>query len=299
MAKLALIAICVLAVAAPWLPQSSGLLGSDRMGRDILSLLLSGARHSLWVGCVSVGLATMAGTLLGAVAGYTRATALRLRVGTALTAVVWLISIAFYGGYLQLWVAAGCVCAVAAGLGWLLNRFISFWHIPLPFDAGVQTLMAILSVVPSLLLCVAIAAVLPASTWSVILLLAGTQWVGVARLVRAEVLRVMQQPHVEAAHGLGIPAWRVLYRHVLPLALVPLWALLGLMIGNAILAESALSFLNIGVPDDIYTWGKMLASARSQHHGWRMAIAPGVAIFLTVWAVNTLSDDYAKRHARL
>jgi peptide/nickel transport system permease protein len=152
--------------------------------------------------------------------------------------------------------------------------------------------MAILTSVPSLLLFVALAAVLPSDTRSLVLLIGGTGWVGVARLVRGEVMRVQQQTHVAAAQGLGLSPARIVGRHILPLALAPLWAILGLAVGNVILAESTLSFLHIGVPDDVHTWGKMLASARNQHHGWKLAVLPGFAIFLTVWAINSLADRF-------
>lgn len=293
------VALCLLlcivgfSVASPWLPQDSGWLGRDRMGRDIVVMLAQGGRYSLGVGVAATALAGAIGVVLGAAAGYWQNTRLKLRIGEILLLATSVFLLYFYGFYLRLWaitgfllLANGLLGIAIARLPWLRTR------IALPVDSLLQFCMAILTAVPSLLLFVALAAVLPSSPYALVLLIGGTGWVGVARLVRGEVMRVQQQTHVAAAQGLGLSPLRIVRRHILPLALAPLWAILGLAVGNVILAESALSFLHIGVPDDVHTWGKMLASARSQHHGWQLAIFPGLAIFLTVWAINSLADRF-------
>jgi peptide/nickel transport system permease protein len=142
-----------------------------------------------------------------------------------------------------------------------------------------------------------------ASLWqpglaTVVVVLIVTGWMGVARLVRAELLGVRTQPYVDAASALGASSWRVLIRHALPNAIGPAIVATTLGVGNAILLESGLSFLGLGIQPPRPSWGNMIAGGRDLIVAapW-VAIAPGLALVATVLACTLLGDALRDRLA--
>jgi peptide/nickel transport system permease protein len=130
----------------------------------------------------------------------------------------------------------------------------------------------------------------------VIIVLTATGWMGVARLVRAEVLGVRVRPYVEAARALGAPSRRILWRHVLPNALAPAVVAITLGVGSAILLESGLSFLGLGIQPPQPSWGNMIADGRGALvvAPW-VSLAPGLALVATVLACTLLGDALRDR----
>ncbi|MFI5310750.1 MAG: ABC transporter permease, partial [Gemmatimonadales bacterium] len=126
---------------------------------------------------------------------------------------------------------------------------------------------------------------------TVLVVLGATGWMGVARIVRGEVQGVLVRPFVAASTALGVPPWRVLWRHVLPNSLGPAIVATTLGVGNAILLESGLSFLGLGIQPPSPSWGNMVAGGRDLIVAapW-VALAPGVALILTVLAATLLGD---------
>jgi peptide/nickel transport system permease protein len=145
--------------------------------------------------------------------------------------------------------------------------------------------------VPRLVLLLVCAALWKPGLLTVLIVLGATGWMGVARIVRGEVLGVRARPFVEAAHALGVPHWRVLWHHVLPNAIGPAVVATTLGVGNAILLESGLSFLGLGIQPPRPSWGNMIAGGRDLivSAPW-VALAPGVALIVTVLAVTLLGD---------
>jgi len=117
-----------------------------------------------------------------------------------------------------------------------------------------------------------------------------TGWVGVARFIRSEFFKLRGLDFVVAARALGVPNVAVMFRHILPNALAPVLVTASFSVASAILAESALSFLGIGVPADLVTWGSILAVSEQNTFAWWLAVFPGLAIFATVTAYNLLGD---------
>ena len=213
-------------------------LGLDELGRDILARLLVGARISLFVGIIVVGISSAVGMTIGALAGY---------VG-----------------------------------GWL--------------DEVVGRVMDILLAFPGILLAIALVAVLGPSLRNVVLALVVIGWVGYARLVRGQVLRIRELDYVQAARALGAPLGRVLVKHVVPgtFSAVTVQATLGM--AGIIIAEASLSFLGLGVQPPTPSWGTMLDAGRSHLlDAPHLTLVPGLAIAMLVLGFNFAGDALRDR----
>jgi peptide/nickel transport system permease protein len=157
-------------------------------------------------------------------------------------------------------------------------------------DIGISRFIEMMLGVPVFFLIITVAAIFPPSLYLVMTILGLTGWMDIARYMRSEFLRVRGQPFVEAARSLGSSDARVMLRHILPNALAPVLVSMSFGVAGAILAESGLSFLGIGVPAHLVTWGSILAEARQNTFAWWLAVFPGAAIFLTVTAYNLVGD---------
>ncbi len=207
--------------------------GTDDLGRDVLVRILYGARISLLVGFVAVGIATFIGILLGALAGY-------------------------YGR-------------------WIDSLVMRFVDIMLCF--------------PAFFLILAVIAFLQPSIWNIMIIIGLTSWMGVARLVRAEFLSLRERDFVLAARAIGAKDSRIIFRHILPNAISPVLVSATLGVAGAILTESALSFLGIGVQPPTPSWGNMLiAGKQTLGTAWWLSVFPGLAILLTVLGYNLLGE---------
>lgn len=241
--------LAIMAVAAPILsphdpnkpdvkrildpPSARHWLGTDQIGRDVLSRMLYGARVSLAVGFVSVGIATAIGIALGAAAGY-------------------------HGGAV---------------------------------DAGVMRLVDLMLVFPRFFLLLAVLAFLKPSIWTIMAVIGLTGWMGVARLVRAEFLALKEREFVVWSQSIGASALRIIWRHILPNAMAPVLVAMTLGIPAAILTESGLSFLGLGVRPPYATWGNILNEGKEVIElAWWLSVYPGLAILVTVLSYNLLGE---------
>lgn len=208
-------------------------LGTDHLGRDILSRILYGGRISLGVGLSAVTLSGLIGVTLGLLAG-------------------------FHGGRT---------------------------------DAFIMRVVDVFLAIPYILLAMGVVFALGPSLLNVILVMAVTRWVQFARIVRADVLSIREREFVSGARARGNRSVRLLLRHVLPNALTPIIVVATLELAFMIIYESALSFLGLGVQPPTPSWGGMVFEARPfiVSAPWT-ALAPGLAIVLTVLAVNLLGD---------
>jgi peptide/nickel transport system permease protein len=144
---------------------------------------------------------------------------------------------------------------------------------------------------PTFFLILAVIARLEPSIWNIMIVIGLTNWMGIARLVRAEILSIKGKEYVLAAKAMGFPRRRIIFGHVLPNALSPVYVVATLGIGGAILTESALSFLGIGVQPPTPSWGNILTQAKDNIEvAWWLSLYPGLAIFLTVMGYNLLGE---------
>ncbi len=175
--------------------------------------------------------------------------------------------------------------AIAAWMGGIVDR-TAMW--------ATDALLAI----PRIVLLLVFAALWQPGLRMVLIVLVLTGWMGIARLVRAELLGVRRRDYVEAAHALGASQMRILWRHALPNALGPAIVAITLGVGSAILLESGLSFLGLGIQPPLPSWGNMIAEGREAIviAPW-VALAPGLVLILTVLACTLLGDELRDRLA--
>ncbi|HON58321.1 MAG TPA: ABC transporter permease [Smithella sp.] len=246
---LIVLALMAVSVLAPWLapydpgridlnnvlapPSPDHLLGTDQLGRDVLSRMIWGARISLKVGFVATGLAILIGAILGAVAGY-------------------------YGG----WV-----------------------------DAVIMRFVDIMLCFPTFFLILAVIAVLEPSIWNIMIIIGLTGWMGVTRLVRADFISLRERDFVKAARAVGAGDARIIFRHILPNSMASILVAATLGVAGAILTESALSFLGIGVQPPTPSWGNILTAGKDNIDiAWWLSLFPGLAILITVVGYNLLGE---------
>ncbi len=221
------------------------LLGTDSLGRDLLSRLIYGARVSLAVGIGSVLFGGSIGVVLGLLSG-------------------------FYGG------------VVDDGISFIAEMQLAF---------------------PTMLLAIALMAVLGAGLTNVILVLSIAGWVTYSRVIRGEVLSIRTQQFVEAAHAFGLSDPRIVFRHILPNIVSSAIIIGSFGVASAIISEAFLSFLGLGVGLDVPTWGGILSEGRSLLvEAWWIATIPGVTIMIAVLGINVLGDwlrDYLDPRLRI
>jgi peptide/nickel transport system permease protein len=287
------------------------LLGTDGIGRDLASGLIHGTRISLMVGLVSMGIASLIGIILGALAGFFGDNKLKMpRIKYHFT-LIGLFFGFFYGfGQRKYAISDGFSEGVVSGVVELListaiiilsvtvfrliSRLIKINKLQeetyVPIDTFVSRGIELLNSIPRLLLIITITAVVERSIWIVMIIIGITGWTGIARFTRAELLRIRSLEFVQAAQSLGFSSARTIFKHALPNALAPVFVSIAFGIASAILIESGLSFLGIGVPDDIVTWGSLLNLGRQNLEAWWLIIYPGMAIFLTITIYNMIAE---------
>ena len=286
-------------------------LGTDGIGRDLAAGLIHGTRISLMVGLVSMGIASLIGIFLGALAGFFGDNKLKMpRIKYYFTLIGLFLGI-FYGfGQRKYAIANGFSEGISSGMleiiisiliiicSIVLFRFLSKLitikklqeETFVPIDTFVSRGIELLNSIPRLLLIITITAVVERSIWIVMIIIGITGWTGIARFTRAELLRIRSLEFVQASQSLGFSNARTIFKHALPNALAPVFVSIAFGIASAILIESGLSFLGIGVPDDIVTWGSLLNLGRQNLEAWWLIIYPGMAIFLTITIYNMIAE---------
>ena len=208
-------------------------MGTDGLGRDVLTRMLYGGRISLLVGLVAVGISTVIGIILGAISGYYR--------------------------------------------GWI--------------DTLIMRLVDVMLSIPSFFLILAVIAFLTPSIINVMIVIGLTSWMGVTRLVRAEFLSLQGREFVQASRTLGAKDARLIFTHLLPNSLTPIIVSSVLGVAGAVLMESGLSFLGLGVQAPQASWGNILTDGKDYiQFAWWLSLFPGLAILITVLGYNLLGE---------
>jgi peptide/nickel transport system permease protein len=181
-------------------------------------------------------------------------------------------------------VAVGLAVVIGVLFGALAGYFGSW------VDLVISRVFEIEMAIPTFFLLITVAALLPPSIYLTMIIIGATSWVGMARFTRNEFLKIRNLDYVTAAIALGVPNRKIMFKHILPNALAPVIVSVVLGIAGAILVESSLSFLGIGVPAELVTWGSILHEASSSTFAWWLAVFPGLAIFITVLAYYLVGE---------
>lgn len=215
-------------------PSIEHIMGTDDLGRDVLSRVIWGSRVSLMVGFISVGISILIGVPLGLASG-------------------------FYGG----WV-----------------------------DRIIMRIVDIMLCFPTLFLILMVITFLEPNIMNVMIVLGLTSWPRLARYVRGESLVIKEKEFIQAAKMMGINKLRILFVHMLPNVIAPVLISATLGVGSAILTESVLSFLGLGVQPPNPSWGNILTVGKEYigQHIWWLMFFPGIAIFITVFAFNLIGE---------
>jgi peptide/nickel transport system permease protein len=181
-------------------------------------------------------------------------------------------------------VAVGLAVIIGVILGAIAGYFGSW------VDLAVSRLFEMMLAIPTFFLLITVAALLPPSIFLTMGIIGATRWVGIARFTRNEFLKIRGLDYVTAAVALGVSHHKIMFKHILPNALAPVIVSVVLGIAGAILVEASLSFLGIGVPAELVTWGSILHEASSATFAWWLAVFPGAAIFITVLAYYLVGE---------
>ncbi len=281
-------------------------LGTDGIGRDVLAGLISGTKTALMVGFGGMFLAFLLGVPIGLMAGFWGDERLEMPILSAiLRGPIFLIVGFYFYIFLNLNNSSGliiiklilivlCYELLINILEFLFKKINIFNRtVVVPFDLIVMRFLDIMQAVPMFLWILGSLTIIGAHQLtinSLIVLIGLTSWVGFARLVRGEMMRIQSLEYMEAAVVLGASEWRQMLRHALPNVVTPALVALSFGIANAILLEALLSFLGLGLPAEIVTWGTLLQVARSNFECWWLAVFPGLAIFFTVYTFNRLGE---------
>jgi peptide/nickel transport system permease protein len=181
-------------------------------------------------------------------------------------------------------VAVGIAVIIGVILGALAGYFGSW------IDIVISRVFEVMLSIPTFFLLITVAAIFRPSIFMTMTIIGLTSWVGIARFTRSEFLRIRNLDYVTAAIAVGVSNRKIIFQHILPNALAPVIVSVVLGIAGAILVESSLSFLGIGVPAELVTWGSILNEASGATFAWWLAVFPGMAIFITVLAYYLLGE---------
>ena len=294
-------------------------LGTTMTGADVLSGLVHGARISLLIGFFSMLIAGFTGIVIGLAAGFWGDNRIKVsRAGLLAAVIIGLPLSYFYGFYLNRSAFRDAVSMNSLTLifpllyALILSTALLFFFykageflgartgmrkkVFLKVDHSLLRFMEIFSSIPKIILIISLSAIARPSILNLTLIIGFTYWVEIARLVRAEMLRIRDSEYIQAVVSLGLPGKRVVFRHALPNALTSAWVAVTFGLAAAILIESSLSFLGLGIPADVVTWGSLLNEGKKNFDAWWLVVFPGLALFATLTSIHVfgsyLSDYY-------
>lgn len=265
-------------------------LGTDGIGRDVASRLVYGTRTALVIGLSTVFISFLIALVLGIASGYFGNKTFRINLIQCALLLCCLPIILFY--WLQ---PIGLIFKLLFSIILIaliyFARLSSVRSLYIPLDTIIVKAIEIFKTIPALFIVLSMFAIISKpSIINVILILGLISWPGKTRILRAEILKAKENNYLKAARVLGLNHFSIIKRHILPNVISPLLVASCFTFTSAIIAESTLSFLNVGLPHDIPSWGAMLREAKSYIPAWWLALFPGILLFLIILTLNSLIE---------
>lgn len=268
-------------------------LGTDLIGRDVLAGLYHGFYVSLFTALIAVLVSFLIGLPLGITSGWHKKNGFKTTWSTIFGSMILLAMVLYavmYWNHLT-WTVLLILMMIALVIPWALSK-ISTSSLGVDIDVLLMRLIEVFSGLPGLLVLLAVSAVLESKSIAVTGFIIGLlRWPVIMVISRNETIRAAESNYVSSGRALGMSSIRLAVKHILPNILTPLWVAAILGFASAILIESALSFLGIGVALETQTWGSLLAESRKQISAWWLAVFPGAAIFLTVISLHIMARN--------
>ncbi len=274
-------------------------LGTDHLGRDVLAGLVHGTTIAMKVGLLSVFFSLLLGLYLGLLGGYFGDDGWKIN----LFALLFIILIKLMGLYYFIYPIVldpsllyyFLLVVIVSVLVLSVLRYIPATTKPsisLPLDLITTKIIEVLKSIPNLFIILALIAIFDKpSIWNVIIIISLIGWPKFARLVRAEILQIKNLEYIQSAKSIGLSDIQIIIKHALPNALTSVISITAFAISGAILLESTLSFLGLGIPLEEVSWGSMLSDARASFSSWWLAVFPGFAIFLVLISFYILGNQ--------
>lgn len=291
-------------------------LGTTQNGNDVLSCIIHGTKTSLSVGVFSMLIATLLGIFFGACAGYFQNNSLKIGyIQTFLLLFSVFISYFFCfviqseklseafktGGFHLIWqliftiyiFIQNAFILISAGK-WIDKNTLPDHHLNFPVDIIVLRIIEVLNSIPTLLLIIAISAISKPSYSLLIIIIGFLSWTIIARLTRAEYLKAKQLDYVTSCKAIGMSHSRIMIKHILPNVLPLIMVQIVFGLAGAVLIEASLSFIGVGVPLDVITWGSLLNEARDNFSAWWLVVFPGICLFTLIFIYNKIANEISK-----
>lgn len=271
-------------------------MGTDRIGRDVLAGWIRGFRLALGIGLLSIFIAGLVGIFMGGLAGFYGNDRFNIPGYKAFVLLFWVIGFVYwmYQGvetngnnlsiliWLGIWLLIGAIVYILPAMG---N------NTSLPIDWIISLIIQAIDAIPALFFLLALLPLIKNPTlFHVIILIALIRWTGIARLVRAEFLRIRDLEYIQAAQLLGIKNFLICWKHILPNAMGSVWITFAYSFAGAILLEAYLGYLGIGMPAGTISWGSQMQQVRENPSAWWLAVFPGLAIFLILFSLQKMGE---------
>ncbi|WP_255474351.1 ABC transporter permease [Pontibacter qinzhouensis] len=291
--------------AAPCMGGSnSNWFGTDALGRDVFANTLFGARTAILISFPVASFTALLGLVLGTTAGFFGDSGFKTKRVHVIVSVIAAVFLVYLGLYVPIkarvllpsntsliyYSVASLILVfvVLWGLARLLWVRFAWFHKPiaLPVDQIILRIIETLTSVPRLIFILVLASFLPPTVPMLAILLALTYWTGIARLARAEMLKIKNLPYFESARSIGVTQSAMVFRHALPNMLGPLLISFTFALASLLTFESTLSFLGIGIPNTLPSWGRTIAGIRHNAAAWWLLAFPGTFLLATVMALQ-------------
>lgn len=278
-------------------------LGTDALGRDVLAGMIRGCRVSLLIGLGSMLIALLIGIPIGSAAAYWgnkgwRITTRQFLLGGCTSVLIFLAWFTPLSYAIKILITV----LLITGLYFLAKKVNpnNRMKISIPVDQITLGVISIIDGFPGIFLILILVAIIPMKGWVVVMFtIALLRWPSMARYMRAEVFKMRETNYIKAAQISNIPSSQILRKHIIPYAFRPVMITFIFGVSSAILTESSLSFLGIGLPTEEINWGRLLAQSRNNFDAWWLVVFPGFAIFFTLLSLYTIGNAWQKIQLKL